>query len=75
MNNQWKERIAEAAVKHDGHVTHGSLAAQEAVVDQMLDEFIARLRLISSQCLAGGHKSRSRMFQALAKSFEVRYRK
>jgi hypothetical protein len=75
MNNEWKEKIAAAAVKYDGHVTNGSLAAQETVVDQMLDEFIARLRLISSQCLAGGHKSRSRMFQALAKSFEVRYRK
>ena len=74
MNNEWKDKLFDAGRKHDGHVTNGSLAGQTEVVDKMLDEFIARLRLISSQCLAGGHKSRSRMFQALAKSFEVKYR-
>jgi hypothetical protein len=74
MNNEWKEKFAQAAVKYDGHVTNGSVAEQAKIIDQMLDEFIARLRLIGSQCEAGGHKSRARMFRALAKSFEVRYR-
>lgn len=74
MNNDWKEKFAEAGRRYDGHVTNGSLLGQTEVVDRMLDEFIARLELISDQCLAGGHKSRSRMFKALAKSFKVRYR-
>jgi hypothetical protein len=74
MNLTWKERLAEAGFKFDGHSTNGSVQEQEKVIDQMLDEFIIRLRLIGSQCEAGGHKSRARMFRALAKSFEVRYR-
>jgi len=73
VTNEWKEKLSEAGFKHDGHVTHGSLAEQEAVIDQMLGEFISRLELIGNQCLAGGHKSRSRMFKALAKSFKVKY--
>lgn len=74
MNSDWKEKLSDAGFKHDGHVTNGSMAEQVAVVDAMLTEFITRLRLIGSQCEAGGHKSRARMFRALAKSFEVRYK-
>lgn len=74
MTREWKERFAAAGFKLDGHVTNGSLLEQEKVVDQILDEIIGRLRLIGSQCEAGGHKSRARMFRAIAKSFEVRYR-
>ena len=73
MTDEWREKFAAAAQKYDGHVTHGSLDAQTKVVDEMLMEFVTRLELIGSQCLAGGHKSRSRMFTALANSFKWRY--
>jgi hypothetical protein len=73
VNDEWRERLSEAATKFDGRVTNGSIAAQVGVIDDMLNEFVARLELISDQCLAGGHKSRSRMFKALAKSFRARY--
>lgn len=73
MTEEWREKLSKAGFKYDGHVTHGSLEGQVKVVDFMLGEIVARLELISDQCLAGGHKSRSRMFKALAKSFRVRY--
>lgn len=75
MTDEWKEKLSKAGFESDGHVTNGSLSAQTLIVDEMLEEFIARLELIGDQCLAGGHKSRSRMFRALAKSFKVRYLK
>ena len=74
MTNEWKEKLSEAGFKYDGHVTHGSLAEQEAVIDQMLGEFIADLRKIGLQCLAGGHKGRNRMFQALANRYAFKYK-
>ena len=73
MNSNWKDKLSEAGKKYDGHVTHGSLLRQTEVIDKMLQEFVDRLELIGAQCLAGGHKSRSRMFAALSKSFKVRY--
>jgi hypothetical protein len=73
VNADWKEKMSEAGKQYDGHVTHGSLLRQTEVIDKMLTEFTDRLKLIGSQCEAGGHKSRARMFRALAKSFEVRY--
>ena len=73
MTNEWREKLAAAGKLYSGHVTHGSLAEQQKVIDGMLTEFVARLELISDQCFNGGHKSRSRMFKALAKSFRVRY--
>jgi hypothetical protein len=73
MTDEWREKFAAAAKLYDGHVTHGSLEEQTRVVDDMLMEFVTRLELIGNQCLAGGHKSRSRMFTALAKSFKWRY--
>jgi hypothetical protein len=33
--------------------------------------FVSKLRKIADQCEAGGHKSRARMFRAVAKEFEV----
>jgi hypothetical protein len=36
VTNEWKEKLAVAGKKHDGHVTHGSLAEQEKVIDEML---------------------------------------
>ena len=73
MTEEWKEKFAAAAKLYDGHVTHGSLEEQTKVVDDLLLEFVTRLELIGSQCLAGSHKSRARMFRALAKSFYVKY--
>lgn len=35
--------------------------------------FVSKLQRIASQCEAGGHKSRARMFRALAKEFEAKY--
>lgn len=34
---------------------------------------VSKLRKVADQCEAGGHKSRARMFRALAKEFEVKY--
>ena len=73
MDSIWKEKLAKAGYTSDGHVTNGSLLRQEEAMDEMLTEFVTRLELIGSQCFNGGHKSRSRMFQALAKSFRWRY--
>lgn len=74
MNQHWKEKLSEAGFKHDGHVTNGSLEEQADVVDLMIADFIADLRKIGFQCLAGGHKMRNRMFQALADRYEARYK-
>jgi hypothetical protein len=49
------------------------LGIQEFENDIRREEIIritTRLRKIGSQCLAGGHKSRARMFEAIAKAFE-----
>lgn len=35
-----------------------------------IKRIIAKLRRVGDQCEAGGHKSRARMFRALAKEFE-----
>jgi hypothetical protein len=46
---------------------------QEFEKDIRREEIIritTRLRKIADQCEAGGHKSRARMFRAIAKSFE-----
>jgi hypothetical protein len=69
----WSEKLAEAGSKFDGHVTNGSHLEQVKVVQEQILQMIERLELIGSQCLSGGHKSRSRMFNAIAKSFRVRY--
>jgi hypothetical protein len=69
----WSEKLAEAGRKYDGHVTHGSHIEQVKVMKEQIKQMIDRLHLIGDQCLAGGHKSRSRMFHAIARSFEVRY--
>jgi hypothetical protein len=37
-----------------------------------IKRIIAKLRRVGDQCEAGGHKSRARMFRALAKEFEGR---
>jgi len=34
---------------------------------------VSKLLKVADQCEAGGHKSRARMFRALAKEFEVKY--
>jgi len=34
--------------------------------------FVSKLLKIASQCEAGGHKGRGRMFRALAREFEVK---
>jgi hypothetical protein len=34
---------------------------------------VSKLNKVADQCEAGGHKSRARMFRALAKEFEVTY--
>jgi hypothetical protein len=85
MNNDWKEKLAAAGAAHDGHVTNGSLSAQERVIDQMLEDhrklldqmiaaFVYDLRLVGLQCLAGGHKGRNKMFQSLANRYEYIYK-
>jgi hypothetical protein len=69
----WKEKLAEAGWKFDGHVTNGSLDAQQAVVDELTKDILKRFRHVADVCEAGGHKMRARMFRALAKEFEERY--
>lgn len=49
------------------------LGVQEFEADIRREEIVritTRLRKIADQCEAGGHKSRARMFRAIAKSFE-----
>ena len=70
-----REQIAAAAAKYDGRVTHGSLEEIMKVINgnDSVQSIVVRLLLIGDQCEAGGHKSRARMFRALAKSFKVRF--
>ncbi len=70
-----REQIAAAGSKYDGHITNGSLDEIMKVINgnDSVQSIVDRLELIGDQCLAGGHKSRARMFRALAKSFEVRF--
>lgn len=35
---------------------------------------VSKLRKVADQCESGGHKSRARMFRALAKEFEVKFK-
>src|SRR5258708_11858072 len=41
--------------------------------DARVKKIIAKLRKIGDQCESGGHKSRARMFRALAKEFDGRH--
>ena len=70
-----REQIAAAGKRYDGHITNGSLNEIMKVINgnDSVQSIVDRLELIGDQCLAGGHKSRSRMFKALAKSFKVRF--
>lgn len=70
-----REQIATAAAKYDGRVTNGSLEEIMKVINgnDSVQSIVDRLLLIGDQCEAGGHKSRARMFRALAKSFKVRF--
>ena len=57
---------------------------EEAVLISLLRQFkkidkqfsipvVSKLLKVAEQCEAGGHKSRARMFRALAREFEVKY--
>jgi hypothetical protein len=50
-----------------------SLLKEFQKIDQKFSiPFVSKLRKIADSCEAGGHKSRARMFRAVAKEFETR---
>lgn len=59
---------------HELELLSGILKEFNKIDKQFSLPVVSKLRKIADQCEAGGHKSRARMFRALAKEFEVKYK-
>lgn len=81
MNNPYIQAI-ERSIKLN--ISSGECIDVSTALNGLLKQFkkidkqfnlpvVSKLRKIADQCEAGGHKSRARMFRALAKEFEVKY--